>query len=149
MTTAMSLLVQHYGCLFCLKASALVVIKITRCYFRIWRTGCLCPLATDAAGQLNVLGHDGDTLGVDGCQVGVLKEAHQVGLSGLLQSQHCAALEPQVGLEVLGDLTDQPLERQLADEQLSRLLVLPDLAQGDGSRPVPASRGETERQLRS
>src|SRR5690349_19339309 len=64
--------------------------------------GCLCTLSTDAACQLDVLGHDGHTLGVDGTQVGVLKQAHQVCLSCLLQGQHCAALEAQVGLEILG-----------------------------------------------
>eukprot|EP00983_Pelagomonas_calceolata_P003824 123919-Pelagomonas_calceolata.AAC.1 len=39
--------------------------------------GCSGTLSPDAPGQLNVLGHDGDALGVDGCQVGVLKQAHQ------------------------------------------------------------------------
>jgi hypothetical protein len=34
---------------------------------------------------LNVLGHDGHTLGVDGAQVGVLEEADQVSLAGLLK----------------------------------------------------------------
>ena len=97
----------------------------------------LGALATDAAGQLDVLGHDGHALGVDGGQVGVLEETHQVGLGGLLQRQHRAALEAQVGLEVLGNLTHQPLEGQLADEQLRGLLVLADLAQGDRSRTVP------------
>jgi len=28
----------------------------------------LCSLSTDSAGQLDVLGHDGDALGVDGAQ---------------------------------------------------------------------------------
>ena len=45
----------------------------------------LSSLSTDAAGQLDVLGHDGDTLGVDGAQVGVLKQPDEVGLTGLLQ----------------------------------------------------------------
>jgi len=45
-------------------------------------------------------------------------------------------VEPQICLEVLGDLTDKPLKRQLADQQLSGFLVLPDLTQSDGSRPV-------------
>jgi hypothetical protein len=36
-------------------------------------------------------------------------------------------LEAEVSLVVLGDFTHQPLERQLADEQLSTLLVLADL----------------------
>ena len=83
----------------------------------------LCTLATDPPGQLDVLGHDGDTLGVDGAQVGVLEQADQVGLAGLLQGHHGGALEPQVGLEVLGDLADQALEGQLADQQLGGLLV--------------------------
>jgi len=75
---------------------------------------------------------------VYGCQVGVLEQTHQVSLSSLLEGQHGAGLEPQVGLEVLSDLTHQPLEGQLADEQLGGLLVLPDLTQGDGSGSVPA-----------
>ena len=97
----------------------------------------LSPLATDAASQLDVLGHDSDPLGMDSCQVGVLEQTHQVGLSSLLESQHSRGLEPQVGLEVLGNLTHQPLEGQLADKQLSRLLVLPDLTQSHGTRAVP------------
>merc|ERR1719209_2920776 len=63
----------------------------------------------DPPGQLDVLGHDGDALGVDGAEVGVLEQAHQVGLAGLLQGHHGGALEPKVGLEVLGDLADQAL----------------------------------------
>ena len=31
-------------------------------------------LTADASGELHVLGHDGDTLGVDGTEVGVLEE---------------------------------------------------------------------------
>ncbi len=49
----------------------------------------LSTLATDAAGQLNVLGHDGDTLGVDSSQIGVLEQANQVGFGCLLEGQHC------------------------------------------------------------
>ena len=78
----------------------------------------LGTLPTDPSGKLDVLGHDGDTLGVDGAEVGVLEQPDQVGLAGLLQGHHGRALEPQVGLEVLGDLTDQPLEWELPDEQL-------------------------------
>lgn len=44
----------------------------------------LSTLATNATGQLNVLGHNGDTLGVNGAQVGVLKQTDQVGLRGFL-----------------------------------------------------------------
>ena len=96
----------------------------------------LRALATDAAGQLDVLGHDGDALGVDGAQVGVLKEGDQVRLGGLLQRKDGLGAEAQVVLEVLGDFAHQALEGQLADQQVRRLLVLADLAQGDRARAV-------------
>ena len=38
----------------------------------------LRALATDEAGQLDVLGHDGDAAGVDGAEVGFLKERDDV-----------------------------------------------------------------------
>ena len=97
----------------------------------------LSSLASDAASKLDVLGHDCDSLGMDGCQVGVLKQTNQVSLSCLLKGQNSAGLEPQVCLEVLGNLTHKPLERKLADQQLSRLLVLPDLTKSHSSWSVP------------
>ncbi|KAA8578695.1 hypothetical protein FQN60_010562 [Etheostoma spectabile] len=96
----------------------------------------LSPLSADAPGQLDVFGHDGDPLGVDGAQVGVLEQADQVGLAGLLQSHDGGALEAQVGLEVLSDLSHQALEGQLADQQLRGLLVATDLSQSHGTGPV-------------
>ena len=56
----------------------------------------LSALATDTAGQLDVLRHDGDALGVDGAEVGVLEEADQVRLAGLLERKHGQGLEAQV-----------------------------------------------------
>ena len=93
----------------------------------------LRALATETAGQLDVLGLDGDTLGVDGAEVGVLEEGDQVGLDGLLESTNGGGLEAEVGLEVLGDLTDQTLEGELADQELSGLLVATDLTESDGT----------------
>jgi len=45
-------------------------------------------------------------------------------------------LETKVGLKVLGDFTDQTLERELADQELSGFLISPDFSQSDGSRTV-------------
>ena len=78
----------------------------------------LGTFSTDTASQLNVLGHDGDPLGVDGTQIGILEETHKVSLAGLLQSHNSRALEPEVSLEVLGYLPDKALEGKLADEEL-------------------------------
>jgi hypothetical protein len=108
--------------------SLFVCVPVTSC--------CLSTLATDATGQLDVLRHDGDALGVDGAQVRVLEQSDQVGLARLLQGHHGRALEAQVGLEVLRYLADEALEGQLADEQLGALLVTTDLAKGHRAGPV-------------
>jgi len=97
---------------------------------------CLSTLSTDSSCKLDILGHDGDTLGVNSAQVGVLKQTHKVGLRGFLQGTDGSALETQIGLEVLSDLTNQTLEGQLADQQLSGLLVTTDLTKGDSTGPV-------------
>ena len=99
----------------------------------------LSALAADTTCQMDVLGHDSHTLGVDGAQVGVLKQSHQVSFAGFLQGHDSRALEAQIGLEILGDFTDQTLERQLADQQLCALLVTTDFTQSHGTRPVASS----------
>lgn len=97
---------------------------------------CLSSLSTDAASQLDVLGHDGHTFGVDGAQVGVLEKSNQVGFASLLEGHDGGALEAQVGLEVLGDFTDEALEGQFPDEEFSALLVTTDLTESDCTWPV-------------
>ena len=93
----------------------------------------LTALAADATGELDVFRHDGHTLGVDRTQVGVFEEGHEVSLSGLLKSNNCGSLESKVVLEVLGNLTNKPLEGKLAHEKLSGLLVSSNFSEGDGS----------------
>lgn len=73
---------------------------------------------------------------MDGAEVGILEESYEISLGGLLQSHDGGALEAQVGLEVLGDLSDEALEGQLADEQLGGFLVASDLSESDGAGPV-------------
>ena len=90
-------------------------------------------LSTDSAGELHVLWHDSDSLGVDGAEVGVLEEANHVSLGGLLESKNGRGLESEVALLVGGDLTDESLEWELSDEELSALLELSDLTEGNGS----------------
>jgi histone H3 len=97
---------------------------------------CSRSLTTDATSELNVLGHDGDTLGVNGAEVGVFKESNEVGLSSFLEGQHGRALEAKVTLKVLSNLTDETLEGQLADQQVSGLLVTTDLTESHGTRTV-------------
>ena len=98
--------------------------------------GTLCPLASNTTGQLDVLGHNGNSLSVDGTQVGILKEPNQVGFGCLLQGHHSRGLEPKVCLEVLGNFTNEPLEGKLTDEELSALLISSNFPQGYSTWPV-------------
>ena len=97
----------------------------------------LSTLSADTAGKLDVLGHDGDTLGVDGAQVGVFEESYEVGLGSFLEGHDGRGLEAEISLEVLGDFTDKTLEGEFADEELSALLVTADLTESHGTGPVP------------
>ena len=47
----------------------------------------LGPLASDPPGELDVLGHDGHPLGVDGAQIGVLEQADEVRLGCFLEEE--------------------------------------------------------------
>jgi hypothetical protein len=73
---------------------------------------------------------------VDRAQVGVFEQSHEVSLGSFLQSKHGSGLEAKIRLEILGNLTDKTLERSLADEKISGLLVLADLAKCDSSGTV-------------
>ena len=90
-------------------------------------------LSTDSAGELDVLWHDGDSLGVDGAEVGVLEETDHVGLRGLLEGKDGRGLESEVVSELRGDLSDESLEWELSDEELGGLLESSDLSESDSS----------------
>jgi hypothetical protein len=70
---------------------------------------------------------------VDGAQVGVFEKGDEVSLNRLLEGADGGRLEAKIRLEILSDFTDEALEWELADEELSRLLVTTDLTEGDGS----------------
>jgi hypothetical protein len=76
------------------------------------------PLSSNSPGQLHVLGHDGDSLGMDSAQVGVLEKSDKVGFGSFLEGQDGVGLEPEVGLEFSRDFPDQSLEGELSDEQV-------------------------------
>merc|ERR1711974_81156 len=43
----------------------------------------LGTLSADTASKLDILWHNSDTLGVNGAQIGVLEQSHQISLTGL------------------------------------------------------------------
>ena len=61
-----------------------VVLKRTEMFVCGGETLHLLPL--DSSGQLNVLGHDGDSLCMDGVQVGILEQPYKIGLCCLLKT---------------------------------------------------------------
>ena len=67
--------------------------------------GGLCSLSSDSSGQLDILWHDGDSPGMDGTQVGVFKETHEIGLCCFFKTHYGCQLKLQICLEVLGDLS--------------------------------------------
>merc|ERR1719351_729241 len=73
---------------------------------------------------------------MDGAEIGVLEQSHEISHRSLLKSHHRRTLEPQVGLEVLCDLTHESLEGKFADQKLGRLLVPSDLSEGNCPRSV-------------
>ena len=91
-------------------------------------------LTADSAGELHVLWHDGDSLGVDGAEVGVLEEANHVSLRGLLEGEDGRGLETELVSVLRGDLTDESLEGEFPDEELGGLLEASDLTESDGAR---------------
>jgi histone H3 len=82
---------------------------------------------------LEILGHDGDSLGVDSAEIGVFEKTNKVSFGGFLEGQDGGALESQVSLEFLGDFSDKSLERELSQQKFSRFLVFSDFSEGDGS----------------
>jgi hypothetical protein len=65
---------------------------------------------------------------MNGAQVCILKHTNKVSLWSLLECKHCRALESQVVIETLSNLSYQTLEWCLANQKVSRLLVFPDLS---------------------
>ena len=80
-------------------------------------------LTTNHPDHRRYLGHDGDPLGVDGAEVGVLEQSHQVGLASFLKGSNSCRLESEVCLEILSNLPD--LEHSIKScRQSSRLTSL-------------------------
>jgi len=70
---------------------------------------------------------------VDGAEVGVFEETNEVSLSSLLESEDGGGLESEVVLELRSNLSDESLEGELSDEELSALLEAADLTESDGA----------------
>ncbi|ONK70072.1 uncharacterized protein A4U43_C05F29950 [Asparagus officinalis] len=58
-------------------------------------------------------------------------------IKAFIQRRHRRRLESQIRLEILGDLPNESLERELPDQKLGAFLVLSDLSESDGAGAEP------------
>ena len=73
---------------------------------------------------------------MDGAAVRVLVEADQISFGGFLKGKNGLGLEAEISFVLLGNLTDEALERSLLDQEVGRLLILADLTQSDLGRKL-------------
>ena len=76
-------------------------------------------VSSDSLGELEISGHDGDSLGVDGAEVGVFEQLDEVSFSSFLEGEDGRALESEFLLEFVGDFSDESLEGEFSDEEVS------------------------------
>ena len=76
-------------------------------------------VSANSLGEREVTGHDGDSLGVDSAEVGVLEKGNEVGLSSFLEGEHSRTLESEILLVLVGDLADESLEAELPVGEVS------------------------------
>ena len=93
----------------------------------------LSSFTSDSSGQLDIFGHDGNSLSVDSAQVGVLEQTDQVSFRSFLESHDSRRLESEIGFEVLGDFSDQSLEWQFSDQEFGGFLIPSDFSEGNGT----------------
>ena len=93
----------------------------------------LVTFAADPLSKLDIPLHDSNSVSVDGAKVGILEEADEVSFGGFLEGSDSAGLESEVTAESGGDFSNEPLEWELPDEEVSALLVFPDFSEGDGT----------------
>ena len=70
---------------------------------------------------------------MNGTKVGIFEETYEVGFSSFLEGQHGTRLEAEFFLEIVGDLTNESLEGEFADQKFGGLLVFSDLTESYGS----------------
>ena len=98
-------------------------------------TEVLEAFSADAPSELHVFLHDGDSVGGNSAEIGILEQSSQVALGGFLKSEQGVSLEAQLTIDSVADGADESLEGCLGEEHLSGLLVLLDLAEGDSAGP--------------
>ena len=87
---------------------------------------------------MNVSLLNGNTFTMKRDTVNIIKHTYQEVLRRLLKSQNSGRLKTVINVveQVPTDFFDKSLKRKFPDQKFRRLLVLPDLSEGDGPRTV-------------
>jgi len=65
-------------------------------------------------------------------EISIFKKRDKIRFRGFLHGSYCRRLEAEARLEVLGDFTDETLERKFSHKEISRFLIPPYLPESDG-----------------
>ena len=68
--------------------------------------------------NLDVFIHQGDAFGMDCGAVGFAEDVNHVGLRCILKRQDRLLLKAQIGVVILSNLSNKPLEGKLSDKQV-------------------------------
>merc|ERR1711862_111622 len=93
-------------------------------------------LSSNSPRQYHILHHNRHPSRMNRAQIRILHQAHQKGLKRMLQCFQSRTPVSYILLVALGYILHDPLERQLPDKQVGRLLVLSDLSESDCTWPV-------------
>ena len=96
----------------------------------------LSSFSSDSSSKLDILGHDGNSFGMDSAQVGIFKKTNQVSFRSFLESHNSRRLETEISFEILSNFSDQTLEGQLSDQQFSGFLVSSDFSKSNCSGSI-------------
>ena len=96
----------------------------------------LHSFATDASSKLHVLWHYCHALAMNCARICILEQPNKVVLGGLLEGENGRALEADIFLNFLCYLSHEALKGCLTNEEIGRLLVSANLAEGNGTRTI-------------
>ena len=94
-------------------------------------------VASDSSGQLHVFSHHGDSVGVDGTEVGVFEEASEIGFSGFLESDQGLGLESEFIVDTRSERSHDSVEWSSWQQHIGRLLISLDFSESDGAWSEP------------
>ena len=84
-------------------------------------------LAPNASCELNISNHDGDSFGVNGCQIGIFEQMDEIIFRGFLQGHQGLACPAKLlawtSEMVLGHLSHESGKGQFPQQQISRPLI--------------------------